>query len=142
MIFGFEGKHYKREDEGVGNVEERFLRGDMIQVFKIFKSVDNIETNKFFIVDHGRETRGHNKKIRKRQCHLDIRKHSFSNRVVNFWNGLPQEVVSSDSLATFKKRLDRHMDCLDEPYGAVWIRVSFFFIWDSLDRPRWLIAVN
>ena len=59
-------------------------------------------------------------KIRKKQRHLDIRKHSFSNRVVNFWNGLPQEVVSSDSLATFKKRLDRYMDCLDEPYGAVW----------------------
>ena len=102
------------------SVERRFVRGDMIQVFKIFKSVDDIETNKFFIVDHGLETRGHNMKIRKRTCHLNIRKHSFSNRIVNFWNGLPQEFVSSYSLATFKKRLDRYMDCLDEPYGAVW----------------------
>ena len=122
MISGFEGKRYEErlKELGMYSVERRFVRGDMIQVFKIFKSVDNIEINKFFVVDHGRETRGHNKKIRKRQCHLDIRKHSLSNRVVNFWNGLPQKVVSSDSLATFKKRLDRHMDCLDEPYGAVW----------------------
>ena len=115
MISGFESKSYKErlKELGMYSVERRFLRGGMIQVFKIFKSVDNIETNKFFIVDHGRETRGHNMKIRKRTCHLDIRKHSFSNRVVNFWNGLPQEVVSSDSLATFKNSLDGHMDGLD-----------------------------
>ena len=94
------------------SVERRFLREDMIQVFEIFKSLDNVETNKFFIVDHGRETRGHNKKIRKKTCHLDIRKNSFSNRVVNFWNGLPQEVVSCDSLASFKGGLDKHMDGL------------------------------
>ena len=85
----------------------------MIQVYKIFTSIDNIETNKFFIIDHGQETRGHNKKIRKKACRLDIRKHSFSNRVVNFWNSLPQEVVESDSLATFKKGLDRYMNSLN-----------------------------
>ena len=91
MIFGFEGMGYKErlKELGMYSVEGRFLRGDMIQVFKIFKSVDAIETNKFFTEDHERETKGHNMKIRKRTCNLDIRKHSFSNRVVNFWNGLP-----------------------------------------------------
>lgn len=115
MISGFEGKSYKErlKELGMYSVERRFLRGDMIQVFKIFKSFDNIETNKFFTVDHGSVTRGHNKKIKKRTCHLDIRKYSFGNRVVNFWNGLPQGVVSSDSLATFKKSLDRYMDSLE-----------------------------
>src|SRR5678815_1344019 len=84
----------------------------MIQVYKIFTSIDNTEANKFFIVEHGRKTRGHNKKIKKKACHLDIRKNSFSNRVVKFWNGLPQEVVECNSIATFKKGLDRYMDGL------------------------------
>ena len=115
MVSGFEGKSYEERlrELGMFSVERRFLRGDMIQVYKIFTSIDNIETNKFFIIDHGQETRGHNKKIRKKACRLDIRKHSFSNRVVNFWNSLPQEVVESDSLATFKKGLDRYMDSLN-----------------------------
>ena len=94
------------------SVERRLLRGDMIQVFKILSSIDNVETNKFFEMDHGRVTRGHSKKIRKKNCHLDIRKYSFGNRVVDFWNGLPQEVVSSDSLAIFKRGLDQYMDGL------------------------------
>ena len=112
MISGFEGKSYEErlKELGMFSVERRFLRGDMIQVYKIFTSIDNIETNKFFIVEHGQVTRGHNKKIKKKACHLDIRKHAFSNRVVKFWNSLPEEVVECDSIATFKKGLDSFMD--------------------------------
>lgn len=114
MISGFEGKSYEErlKDLGMFSVERRFLRGDMIQVYKIFTSIDNIEVNKFFIIDSRRETRGHSKKIIKKACHLDIRKHSFSNRVVNFWNGLPREVVECNTLTAFKTGLDRYMDSL------------------------------
>ena len=114
MLSGFKDKSYEErlKELGMFSVERRFLRGDMIQVYKIFTSIDNIEANKFFVVDHRQETRGHNKKIRKKACHLDVRKHAFSNRVVNFWNGLPQEVVECESLVTFKKKLDRYMDSL------------------------------
>src|SRR5678816_3370150 len=54
MISGFEGKSYQErlKELGMFSVERRFLRGDMIQVYKIFTSIDNIETNKFFIVEH------------------------------------------------------------------------------------------
>src|SRR5678815_1654336 len=73
MISGFEGKSYEErlKELGMFSVERRFLRGDMIQVYKIFTSTDNMETNKFFIVEHGQVTRGHNKKIKKKACHLD-----------------------------------------------------------------------
>ena len=67
-----------------------------MQVYKIFASDSNTEIEKYFVVDHGRETKGHDKKIKKKSCHLDLRRKqevSFSNRDVNFWNGLPQEVV-------------------------------------------------
>ena len=66
------GKSYEErlKELGMFSVERRFLRRDMIQVYKIFTSIDNTETNKFFIVEHGRETRGHNKKIKKKACIL------------------------------------------------------------------------
>ena len=46
MISGFEGKRYedRLKELGMYSVERRFVRGDMIQVFKICKSVENIET--------------------------------------------------------------------------------------------------
>ena len=40
---------------------------------------------------------------------LDVRKFSFSNRVVNEWNGLSEEIIQSKSLAGFKKRIDYHL---------------------------------
>ena len=37
---------------------------------------------------------------------MDIRKHFFTDRVVNRWNRLPSEVVESPSLDVFGNRLD------------------------------------
>ena len=38
---------------------------------------------------------------------LDIRKKSFTVRVVRHWNRLPSDVVDAPSLETFKARLDQ-----------------------------------
>ena len=40
--------------------------------------------------------------------HLDIRKYSFSVRIVSVWNSLPDSVITSDSINTFKNALGRH----------------------------------
>ena len=52
-------------------------------------------------------TRGHTKKLVVRRCRYDIRKYSFSNRITNIWNSLPDEIISAPTVNTFQNRLDR-----------------------------------
>ena len=35
-------------------------------------------------------------------------KFSFSSRIVNIWNSLPDTVVDAETIDTFKRRLDKH----------------------------------
>lgn len=62
------GKNYEEmlKELGMFSEQGRYLRGGMIIVYKLFTSIAIIETNDFFLIDRGRETRGYNKKIRKK----------------------------------------------------------------------------
>ena len=44
----------------------------------------------------------------KRQFRLDIRKYSFSQRVIDTWNNLPESVVESSFINQFKSRINDH----------------------------------
>jgi len=46
-------------------------------------------------------------KLSKQQTSLDVRKFSFSQRVVQEWNKLSQDVVDATSVNQFKNRLDK-----------------------------------
>ena len=68
---------------GLTTLETRRLRGDQIILFKILNWCENIDRNMFFFLKKDSRTRGHEVKLVKDQCRLDIRKHSFSRRTVN-----------------------------------------------------------
>ena len=46
--------------------------------------------------------------MNKQYARLDVRKHFFSNRVVDLWNSLPEYVISANSVNSFKNRLDKY----------------------------------
>jgi len=52
-------------------------------------------------------TRGHSAKIEKQRCQLDLRRHFFSERVVNRWNSLPQHVIDAGSINGFKNAMEK-----------------------------------
>ena len=98
----------------ITTLQQRRIRGDLIEVFKIMTGKERIKREQFFQLatnDHG--LRGNSMKITKERARLDIRKYSFSQRVVNDWNRLPQKVVDSTSINSFKNALDQHWKEMD-----------------------------
>ena len=57
---------------GLTTLETRRLRGDQIEVFKIFNGYENNDRNICFTVKEERRTRGHGVTLAKKQCRLDI----------------------------------------------------------------------
>ena len=91
-------------------LERQRLRGDMVQIYKIFVGIDKVNVHDLFIVEQETRTRGHDFKLKKSNCKLNLRLNFFTQRVINFWNGLPINVVNSESTKIFKRWLDKFMD--------------------------------
>ena len=94
-------------------LQERRVRGDLIEVFKILKGFDAVNAGvKFLELDTGPlrdRTRGHSMKLTKPRHRTHKRTKFFSSRVVELWNSLPERVITSASINTFKRRYDRHI---------------------------------
>ena len=60
-------------------------------MFKIVNGYEDVDRNMFFKLKEGIRTRGHKAPLVKEQCGLDMRKYSFSQRLTNDWNKLPNE---------------------------------------------------
>jgi len=52
-------------------------------------------------------TRGHNLKLVSHRHHYDLRKYSFTARIVVTWNSLPESVIAAETTDCFKNRLDK-----------------------------------
>ena len=83
----------------------RRIRGDLIELFKIYKGIDNLEFGKLFTINSN-PTRGHQCKLVRKFAKTRLRQSFFSNRVIDSWNNLPPLVINSSSLNEFKHNID------------------------------------
>ena len=75
---------------GLTTLQTRRLRGDLIETHKILTKKERVDINHFFqFADPGYNLRGHSMKLYKSNVRLNIRKHFFSQRVIDTWNDLP-----------------------------------------------------
>ena len=59
MVEGLEGYSYSDRILGLTTLETRFLRADLIEVFKILRGFENVDPEKFFQVVRDDGRRGH-----------------------------------------------------------------------------------
>jgi len=109
-VAGFRYKPYEERLRllGLTTLEKCRARGDLIETYKIISGREMISKDLFFqhaLTHYG--LRGHSMKIYKPRCCTDLRKNSFSLRVIDDWNSLPKSVVSASSVNDFKNKLDK-----------------------------------
>ena len=77
-------------------------------MFEIVNGYEDIDRNVFFKLKLGSRTRGHKAALVKEHCMLDMRKYSFSQRVINEWNKLSNDCVNANSVNT-KNKIDIYL---------------------------------
>ena len=103
----------------------RRVCGDLNQVYKIVHGLNDISQESLFkFAKQDAGTRGHSYKIQKQHSRLRVREHSFSNRITNLWNSLPDYVVNAKSMNQFKNGVDdalsKSLDKFTYGTGQLW----------------------
>ena len=91
---------------GLWSVEERRNRADILEVYKMYNGVSAVPFVDMFEISGNTQTRGHNLKLAKHRCRLDIRKFFFSEHVVDRWNSVDQNTIDQQSINNFKNCLN------------------------------------
>jgi len=99
------------------SLKGRRIRGDLIQTYKIFNNVDDVDVNALFSLSHNDFTRNSEGKIFIKHCFSNKRKYSFSFRVAANWNSLSSNVKFAQSTNHFKSLLDNIPNLREQFYG-------------------------
>ena len=114
MVTNFKGRTYQEKlaKAGMVTLEERRKRGDLMQAYRVFSGVDDVDPSIWFNMDKPREgevttrqRRGH-LNVKRGEGKGDLRKNFWSQRVIDPWNGLPNQVKQAESLDAFKNGID------------------------------------
>ena len=107
LVWGLKDLSYEERLERLKlfSLEERRLRGYLIQTFKLLTGKENVDYEILF--NHSStHLRCHSLKLSKSQCNKLCRRRFFSQRVIDIWNLLSEFMISAPSTNTFKKRID------------------------------------
>ena len=93
---------------GIESLEYRRIKFDLVLMYKIYHNLIHINFDTFFTKNRL------NYHLRRHSCIIKntkvprtrIRNHFFCHRVTKLWNKLPNNVVKSENLETFKNQLN------------------------------------
>ena len=113
MIAGLVGMDYesKLKEVNLTSLADRRIRFDMVETYKIIHGKSHVDRSTWFnlVSEHSsRNTRLTTDplNIAIKKSRLDLRKHFYTNRVVEKWIALPPELKNSLSISQFKSNYD------------------------------------
>ena len=118
MVTNFRGKTYEEKlaEAGMTTLEERRKRGDLLQAYRVLNKVDDVDPSLWFTMARQREdgpaaeatrqSAGFMNIKRGEERQNEIRKNFWSQRVIDPWNKLPDEVKQAETLNAFKNGVD------------------------------------
>ena len=115
MVIELRSLEYEKRLEvlGLTTLESRRKRGNLIQIYKIFKGLEEVDIGIGGIEkENQRENNGrhHGCQIKRdRQGNIPMRNGFLTNRNATTWNLLPLDIVEADTVDHFKVKLDRHI---------------------------------
>ena len=123
----------KERQENPREQQERRLRYDMTETIKIIHGDTHVNKATWFTHVNSNSqilTRlsAHPLSFNQRTSHLDIKKHFFSNRVVDHWNNLPDELKSAKTISSFISNYNKYVE-----QRPIWI-----FEDDEMTTVTWL----
>ena len=116
-------RHLAYEDRlraiGLPKLENRRMRGDLIQFFKIFKGFEEVNLHVPLtsliqkkeagsaVATRGNSLRVNLERLKGTGRYSNVRSNFVTNRAGKNWNKLPEEVVAATGVNQFKERFDR-----------------------------------
>ena len=88
-------------------LELRRIKRDLIYVHKIIHKDVALNFEDFFQFSFYNATRGHVYKLYPKKVYSNVDINNFSNRIVTVWNKLPNYVIESPSISSFKLNLNK-----------------------------------
>ena len=105
MTSGTQGKEYedKLKEINLHSSEERRIRFDMIQVFKIMHNYNDVVRRQFFQTEGEESVRVTRQSsdalnILSTRCRTEVRRNFFTNRVAEKWNKLPENISKEQEI--------------------------------------------
>ena len=78
------------------------VKADLVLCYKLLHGLTIVsDINKFFTIDVGTQTRGHNWRLRADKPRLDSRLHFYAYRTARVWNSLSFDTVNAESVRVF-----------------------------------------
>ena len=110
MVYGFGNLKYEERLTRLNLFSQQYrrMRGDMIKTYKIISGLDDVNSSQLFARSIMDNLHGHSLKLYKEHFHKVICKEFFSQRVIDQWNELPEEVVKAKTLNSFKNSSDKY----------------------------------
>ena len=102
--------NHRLEILGMQRLELRRLHRDLITLYKIIQNqIDLSFENLFELKENTYNLRRHTMNLKTPPvAQTGLMKNSFKYRVIEAWNYLPNEIVTSKTIAMFKKRFEQH----------------------------------